>query len=438
MQRHRAYKTELDPTDEQKETLRQWCGIRRWVYNWGLARRKTAYEWYGETLSLYEQDKELTQLYSDPPPLLTSGQPVHTPPQKAEVTPDDIGRTTRDVSWLRSAPRRVLYYALKDLNEAFQHFFRRVKNGEGAPGYPRFKVKGRSESFTVYGTDIRVEPRRIRLPRLGWIRLKEKGWIPLTGLANKRPMECTVSKRGGRWWVSVSVEEEVPRPDRERSGILAVHPGVRQWVTVMDEAGRVRRFDGPRPFREYQDKLAYYQRELAKHKRRLKRKQPGSNRYIRQKGRVDQLRGEVARIHFAIARIRQENTHRLTHLIIREMAPERILLQKWDVRQMMRQAMEDLPREVARRIRGDIADANMGEMIRQLTYKAEWEGVDITWIDPEHHVSERCSRCGSVNEDLGAEHLFRCPSCGHREDRETNACRNYFELAALDSRAGVA
>jgi transposase len=95
--------------------------------------------------------------------------------------------------------------ALRDLDKAFQNFFRRVKNGE-KPGFPKFKSRKRGiGSFRLTGA-IRVEKGRIRLPRIGWLRLKERGYIPTEGI---HILSATVSEKAGRWFVSVQCREEI-------------------------------------------------------------------------------------------------------------------------------------------------------------------------------------------------------------------------------------
>ena len=386
MQKHKAYKTELDPTEKQKAAFRRWAGCRRWVYNWALEQRINHYEATGETLSSYAQDKAITQV-----------------------------KKQDEYEWLNEPPRRVLYYAIQDLDSAFQHFFRRVKNGSGKPGFPRFKSKGRStESFTVYGTDIRVERRRIRFPKLGWVRLKEKGYIPVSGLENKRHMECTVSRRAGDWMVSVSVEEEVSDPEPSE-GTAAAHPGARQLLTVLLEGVGEERFSMP----EVPDHLVKRKKRL---QRKLARQEKGSNNRMKTKRRIQ-------KVHARISRIRKDATHKATSAITYDVHPRRLIIQAWAVKAMLEEDRDDIPRWLQARINEKVAHANMGEVLRQLRYKAEWASIDLQEIDRSWPVSKACSQCEAIHDDLGMEQVFECPSCGFQVDRETNAAKNLMRFA---------
>lgn len=397
---HKAFKTELNPTDEQAGQFRRWAGCARYIYNWALSERIKAYEDRGETLTHYGQDKALTQLKRDP-----------------------------ELEWLSEPSRRVLWYALGSLDEAYKHFFRRIKQGGEKAGFPRFKSKYRSTAaFTVRGSDIAVESKRIKLPKIGWVRLKERDYIPTDGA---RYMECTVSERAGRWFVSVSVECDNPFAAREPSGpVVAVHPGVRQFLTSGD-AGTESREDNVRAFDRLSGRLAHYQREVEKARKRLRRQCAGSGRYERTERRIRVLRQHVARIHAQIADIRKDATHKATTSVTR--SASKLILQDWGVKEMLSDSEVGATGSVRKRIHRAIADANMGEQIRQVKYKAEWRGVEITEVAREAPVSKRCSACGSVDDAFGAEPVFACPTCGVITDRETNAIVNLHHFATEEA-----
>lgn len=392
----RAYRTELKPNREQEATFRRWAGSARYIYNWALAERIKAYQEEGKTLTQYGQDKVLTQLKREP-----------------------------DHEWLSETPRRVLYYALEGLDGAYKAFFRRVKSGEGAPGFPRFKSKGRSRmAFTVHGSDIAIDEKRIRLPKLGWVRLKEKDYLPTWGA---RLMECTVSERAGRWFVSVTVELVGDRggdgaPMSPATGpVLAAHPGVRTFLTIRNEAGEEERIGNRRALEMGQARLRRLQRRLARQTK------GGANR--------EKTKKLIARTHARISNQRSDATHKATHRATHGLRPEKIVVQQWRVRDMMEQKTR-LPKWLERKIRRQIADANMAETIRQLTYKAGWAGSHLVELPPEVAVSRTCSNCGVVKSDLGMEQIFKCDACGHVIDRETNAAINLLsslQSAVVDS-----
>jgi len=137
----KTFKYRLKPSKKQRTLCLQFAGSCRWVFNRGLEKKKTAYENEKKTLSYFDLNNELPSL------------------KKAEET-----------SWLKDVHSQVLQQALKDLDFAFQHFFRRVRSKEEKPGYPRFKRKGDKESFR-YPQGVKIEGNHVYLPKIGAVRV---------------------------------------------------------------------------------------------------------------------------------------------------------------------------------------------------------------------------------------------------------------------------
>jgi len=398
---HKAYKTQLRTTPAQRQTFRQWAGCARYVYNWALDLRKTLWQEESESISAYDLDKRVTQLKKE-----------------------------EDHEWLKDPPRRVLYYAVQDLDAAFQGFFRRVKNGE-TPGYPRFKAKGRSTpSFSVYGSDIRVEEARVRLPKLGWVKLEEKAYIPSALSESESYGRVTVSRDGDTWSIAVACEVRRSRLEIESRAFgkpvetAIVHPGVRSWITLAEDfASMSQETEMSLPA----ERLAQLRARLDRQQRKLARKEEGSRNRERMKKRL-------ARTYRKIRNLRSDCTHKASAYICYVLAPDRIVLQDWDVRSMLTQVMDEVPREVRARIRRHVANANFGELLRQIRYKAEWAGIDLIEVEQGVPVSKRCAQCLEINDDFGAEKIFECPSCGHVQDREANAVANLRHELATSTR----
>ena len=187
----RAYKTELDPNNEQRTFFLRCAGAARYVYNYGLADRKAQYE-AGTPTNFYNQTKRFNAM-------------------KDELCP-----------WIREVPYVVTLYAFYNLDVAFKNFFRRVKNGE-KPGYPKFKSKKRGIGAFTFNTSIHIEAKRIKLPKVGWLRLKEEGYLPV----GANPNTATITERAGRWYVSVQVEEEIPDPEPATNPTIGVDVGIK-------------------------------------------------------------------------------------------------------------------------------------------------------------------------------------------------------------------
>ena len=175
----RGYKTELDPTVKQHMLLCQCAGTARFSYNYGLARKQEVYKESGKTISAIDLQKELT------------------------------ARKHADLPWLKGVSKWIVQNALRDLDQAYDNFFRRVREKKAGKkpknlGFPKFKSKSQGRGSFRLDKPIRVFEDRIQLPKLGTIRLKEHSYIPTSGV---KILSATVSERAGRWVRHVGVCE---------------------------------------------------------------------------------------------------------------------------------------------------------------------------------------------------------------------------------------
>lgn len=370
----KGYKTELKLNNKQRTACARHAGTARWAYNWGLARKIAAYEQTGRSPSAIDLHCELVQL------------------KKAEL------------SWLYSVSKCAPQEALRDLDKAFQNFFRRVKEGAKDAGFPKFKSKKRGYgSFRLTGT-IKVFDRHVQLPRLGKLRVCESGYLP----QNAHILSATVSERAGRWYVSLQVREEIPDPLPAVNEAIGIDLGVKVLATCSDG----QKFPNPKA-------LAAKTKQLARWQRRLSRRQPGSRNR-------EKARRQIAKIYTQITNIRHDTLHKTTTAII-DKRPSRIVLEDLHVHGMMQN----------HRLARAIADASFYEFKRQLTYKAELAGIELIIADRFFPSSKRCSCCGTIKTDLTlGERIFRCDLCGLVVDRDLNAALNLKQWHT-DSSAGI-
>jgi len=230
----RAYRAELDPNNTQRTTLLKHAGAARFAWNWALARRKQEYEETGRSSNAIEQHRQLNALKKT------------------------------DFPWLYEVSKAAPQEALRDLDRAYRNFFRRVKNGEKSAGFPRFKSrKNGIGSFRLTGS-IHITETHIKLPRIGWLRLKEHGYIPADGI---HILSVTVSESAGRWFVSVQCKQEI-EVTQATGEPIGVDLGIKELAVTSDG----RRFENPKPLKKAQTKLKRLQRELSR------RKKGGKNR----------------------------------------------------------------------------------------------------------------------------------------------------------------
>jgi putative transposase len=375
----RGYKTELDLNNRQRTACVKHAGAARYAYNWGLRRKIDTYEATGTSPTAIELHRELNAL------------------KKTEL------------GWMYAVSKCAPQEALRNLDQAFAHFFRRVelkKQGKlkGPVGFPRFKSRKRGlGSFRLTGS-IHIFEDSIQLPRLGRLRLKERGYLPTSGV---RILSATVSAQAGRWFVSVQVEEEVPAPTPAKGESVGVDLGVRTLATRSD--GIV--YENP-------SALDAAQRKLRRLQRQLSRQQRGSRNR-------EKTRRRIARLHYRIANVRRDALHKATSDIVAKTKPDAerpraVVIEDLNVNGMLQN----------RRLARAIADVGMHEFGRQVQYKAIWSGSEIVVANRWYPSSKRCSECGSIKDTLDlSERTYECTCCGAILDRDLNAARNLAQLA---------
>ncbi len=364
---YRAYKTELRLNNKKRTLFKQCAGLARFAYNWGLRQKMDAYEATGKRPSYTVLNRSLNAL------------------KKSEF------------AWIYNYSSCIPQEALLDLERAFQNYFRQIRNGEKA-GPPRFKSRKQGVgSFRLKGC-IRVEANRIKLPKLGWFRLKEKGYLPLN---NVKILWATISERAGRWFVSLQVQEAIRVKTSSGPGI-----GIDLGISSLATCSNGITFANPLALQRALKKLARLNREL----------------FRRQKGSCNRqkTRQKLARLHYRIACIRRDAIHQVTSAIIAKtkseaQRPAVVVLEDLNVAGLIRN------RKVARAI----SDVGLGQFRQQIAYKCDWYGSHLHLADRWFASSKQCSRCGHVKEKLSlSQRIYQCSLCGLILDRDLNAARN--------------
>ena len=296
--------------------------------------------------------------------------------------------------WMYECSKCAPQEALRDLDRAFRNFIRGLKTGQKV-GFPRFKRRGVRDSFRLAGI-IRVKGRRIQLPRLGKIRIKEKRDIYYRG----RILSATIRRRADRWFVSITVAMETPDPTPVEGPAVGADLGVKTLATLSD--GTV--FLNNRALGEHLQKL----RRLSKS---LSRKKKGSRN--REKARL-----RLAKMYLKIFNIRQDTLHKVTTYLAK--SHSKIVIEDLGVSGMMKN------RSLARAI----ADVGMYEFRRQLEYKCAWYGSELLVAPRTFPSSKRCSNCGHKKKELAlSEREYHCELCGISIDRDLNAALNLVAVS---------
>jgi len=364
---NKAYKYELDPNNIQRSSLAQHTGVARFAYNWGLEQR----------IKQYKNNQ---------------GNDRFTDAMKQHKLLNSLKKT--EFPWMYETSKCAPQEALRDLHIAFKNFYRGLKSGKKV-GFPRFKIRGVRDSFRLTGT-IRFHKRAIQLPRIGKVRLKEKREKYYSG----RILSVTVRRRANRWFVSVTVEEDILDPQPVRGAPVGVDLGIKTLATLSDGTT----FANARAIGRRLRKL----RQLSKS---LSRKQKGSKNHEKAKLRL-------AKMYLRVFNVRQDTLHKVTTYLAK--SHSKVVIEDLGVSWMLKN----------RRLARAVADVGFYEFRRQLEYKCGWYGSELVVVSRTYPSSKMCSRCGHRKKELSlSEREYHCEQCGLEIDRDLNAALNLVAVS---------
>lgn len=355
-----AHKIALDPTYKQRNALCRASGVARFTWNWALA------EWKKD----YQADNK------------PSGNSL-------KVKFNQLKRS--NYPWVYGSPKNANQRPFAHLQKAFNSFFKKLG------GYPKFKKRGEHDSFYISNDRLRLANKKIRLPKIGWIKLRESLRF------NGKIMSATVSRKADRWYVSIQVDLGEFSKSRTSDNVVGVDLGIKHAVVLSD--GRV--YDAPNPLRRSLAQLRRVSKSLSRKRRGSKRRHKTRNR--------------LARIHHRISHIRSDFLHKLTTRLCSE--NQTVVIEDLDVKEMMRKSK-------TKRFGKAIADVGFHEFRRQLTYKSEIYGTTLIVADRWFPSTKTCSSCGYTRPTIAlSERVYVCECCGFTENRDLNAAKNLKQLA---------
>ncbi len=359
----------LYPTKSQIQRLEQTIEVCRKFYNNCLSERKTFYALTGGSISKVEQLR-------------------HVKIAK-EIDPK-----------ARNIHSHILQVVAADLDKAFAAFFRRIKIGE-KPGYPRFKGRGRFDSFGLkeYGNGFRLDGRRIKISGIGRIAVRWHRELP------SQPRTLRIIRKADGWYACFACETKTATLPFTGKAV-GVDVGVSSLLT--DSAGR--KVYNPKWYREGEKTLRVLQRSVA-------RKRKGSSN---RKKAVALLRLH----HLKIKRRRQDFLDKEAYRLIDK--NDLVVLEKLRIRNMVKN----------RHLSKSILDAGWNYLVQRLASKAEEAGRVFMQVDPAN-TSKSCSRCGHVFEELKlSQRWIECPDCGLSLDRDHNAAINILNRGLQELERG--
>ena len=360
-----AHKIALDPNNVQATYFARAAGTARFAYNWALA------EWQRQ----YEACKADASL-----------------PKPSQMALRRQLNSIKDEQfpWMRGVTKNAPQMAIIQLGAAFKNFF------AGRAQFPKFRKKGLHDRFSLTNDQFSVDGSRIRIPNLGWVRMRE------TLRFNGKIMSATVSRVADRWFVSITVDapDSLPLPHAENQGAVGVDLGVSALATL--STGE--KVEGPKAHKALLCRLQRLSRGLS-------RKVKGSEN--RKKAKV-----KLSRLHARIGNVRSDSLHQLTTDLTRRF--HTIGIEDLNVRGMVKN----------RHLSRAVSDMGFFEFRRQLDYKAAKRGGMIVVADRWYPSSKTCSCCGHKLETLPLSvREWTCPECGSVQDRDVNAAINLRNLA---------
>ncbi len=364
----KSLKTKLKLNNQQKTILAKHAGVARHAYNWGLAT----------CIAEYEQTKKRPSAITLHKRLVAEVKSIN--PWYYEVS--------------KCAPQQ----ALRDLERAFKNFLTIPQRG-----FPKFKKKGKKDSFYLEGSIKILKGNKIKLPRIGIVKTYEI--LPSVPVKN-----VTISKRANNWYISFKYDLEPTHTAKERD-VIGVDVGINTLATCSD--GTL--FANVKAYKQAKKRLTRYQR-------RVNKKEPGS------KNRAKAVK-RLSKLHKKVADIRADALHKLTTWLAKNHST--IVIEDLNVSGMLKKRCDPAPSHGAReraprdhKLASAIADCGFYEFKRQLTYKCEWHSSKLVIAPRFYPSSQICSQCGHQQKMPLSARTYECGNCGFTADRDFNAAVN--------------
>ncbi|AHJ27467.1 RNA-guided endonuclease InsQ/TnpB family protein [Nodularia spumigena] len=356
-----GFKTELKINNHQRTQLLQHCGVARHAWNWGLALTK----------QILEHNK------------LNPNSKIKFP-TAIDLHKWLVALVKSENPWYYECSKSAPQEALRALKTAWDRCFKKIS------GVPKFKRKGKHDSFTLEGSVKNLESNKIQVPKIGVLQTYER-------LPQKEIKSVTISRKANRWFISFRFDVE--KQDNKNLKVVGVDLGVKNLATL--STGEI--IEGAKSYKKYESKLSRLQW--------LNRnKVINSNNW-----RKAQLK--IAKLHLKIANIRKDTLHKLTTLLAKNHG--KVVIEDLNVSGML----------ANRKLAKAISDMGFHEFRRQLTYKCELYSSELVVVDRWYPSSKTCSNCGTKKENLTLnERVFQCENCGFECDRDLNAAINLSKI----------
>ena len=372
----KSFKTEINPTEEQKARIRRTIGTCRYVYNFYLGHNKALHDngekfMTGKDFSLWLNNKYI---------------------------PDNPDKT-----WIREVYSKAVKKSIEDGCTAFTRFFKHQSD------FPKFKKKGKSDVKMYFvrnnPKDCQCERHRLKIPTLGWVRIKEKGYIPTTK-DGYMIRSGTVSVKAGRFYVSVLVEIPDVNIDNNSNEGIGIDLGLKDFA-IISNGKTYRNINKSAGLKKLEKQLIREQRSLSRKYESLKKGEST------QRANIQKQKLKVQKLHHKMDNIRTDYINKTIAEIVKT-KPSYITIEDLNVKGMMKN----------RCLSKAVASQKFYEFRTRLKAKCDENGIELRVADRFYPSSKTCHHCGSVRKNLKlSDRIYRC-ECGYVADRDFNAALN--------------
>ena len=380
----KSFKTEINPTEEQKVKIRKTIGTCRYIYNFYLAHNKELHDngekfMSGKSFSVWLNNEYLPQ------------------------NPDKL--------WIKEVSSKSVKRSIENGCVAFTRFFKHQS------AFPNFKRKGKSDVKMYFvknnPKDCQCERHRINIPSLGWVRMKEKGYFPTTkdGYVIK---SGHVSIKADRYYVSVLIEIPNNKIANHSKEGIGIDLGLKDFA-IVSNGKTYKNINKSAKLKKLEKQLIREQRSLSRKYENLKKGEST------QRANIQKQKLKVQKLHHKIDNIRTDYINKTIAEIVKT-KPSYITIEDLNVSGMMKN----------KHLSKAVASQKFYEFRTKLQAKCKESGIELRVVDRWYPSSKTCHCCGAIRKDLKlSDRIFRC-DCGYIEDRDFNAALNLRDATTYE------
>jgi len=379
----KSYKTEINPTNEQKQIINRTIGVCRFIYNFYLAHNKEIYLKEKRFVTGNEFSKWLNNTF----------------------VPNN-----QDYNWIKNVSSKSVKQSIINGEKSFKRFFK------GQSKFPKFKKKSKSDVKMYFvkndaKTIIQCERHKIKIPTLGWIKIKEKGYIP-TNYNTHIIKSGTISYKAGRYYVSVLVEEQERIVEYNSNNFgIGIDLGIKDFA-ICSNGNTYNNINKTSKIKKLEKQLKREQRSLSRKYEDYK-KLNKIEKEVATRQNIQKQKLKVQKLHQKLYNMRTDYINKIVSELVKT-KPTWITIEDLNVKGMMKN----------RHLSKAIAQQKFFEFRTKLLAKCNFLGIELRIVDRFYPSSKTCHNCGHIKSDLKlSDRIYNC-ECGYIEDRDYNASLN--------------